>query len=460
MALYVATGYVSPGYVSAGVRVDWDAKIIHVPRTHMLLVQTSPVEVRELDLDAFRLELKSLEAGEYGMAYLDTHSHNPPVTVGGVTLARVVEIINGYTITFEDGQYAVNLVGANSNIADVTNVNQVSVRSANSAGLTYSKEIEDQSFFDSRIFIDPVGGLSGTQFPRGTPGDPTNSYVDGVGIVTNRSLEPRFWLRNHLVVDATEDLDGQDWLGWAPSISKLTLDYTSAAAPHVGPGTNKTVLAHVSVTGSGNGPFQLNDGVLEDFAGFEGSVVNTGLLGTIAIPSQASDDLFSFIDCYSLVPGTGTPTFDMNNATGVEAQFRRYAGGITITNSVSGTNVTSIDLASGHVKLDSTVTAGLFVIRGTGHVTDNSTGTTVVNTTGLSPVWTEAEKDATILSLTSIADTIALLQKYQENRQVIDKIANTLTIYDDDDVTPILVFSLLDSLGSPSTDEVAERVPQ
>jgi len=49
-------------------------------------------------------------------------------------LARVVEIINGYTITFENTAYAVNIVGGNSNISDVVNLNLVSVRSANSAG--------------------------------------------------------------------------------------------------------------------------------------------------------------------------------------------------------------------------------------------------------------------------------------------------------------------------------------
>jgi hypothetical protein len=60
------------------------------------------------------------------------------VDVGGVVLARVVEIINGYTVTFEDGMYRVTLVGANSNISDVTNLNQVSIASTNSAGLIVS----------------------------------------------------------------------------------------------------------------------------------------------------------------------------------------------------------------------------------------------------------------------------------------------------------------------------------
>jgi hypothetical protein len=116
------------------VSVDWPTKIISVPKADMTLIQSSP-EIRELDLDVFRLTLKDLEDDETGMPFIRTHNHNPPVTVGGVTLARVVEIINGYTITFQDDQYAVNLVNANNNVADVTNVNQVSIRSANSAGM-------------------------------------------------------------------------------------------------------------------------------------------------------------------------------------------------------------------------------------------------------------------------------------------------------------------------------------
>ena len=118
------------------ISVNWGTKVISVPRADMAIVQSVPIEIRELDINSFRLELKNLEDDpNQGITYPDTHRHAEPVTVGGTALARVVSIINDYTVTFEDGQYAVNLVGANSNIADVTNVNQVSVRSSNSAGL-------------------------------------------------------------------------------------------------------------------------------------------------------------------------------------------------------------------------------------------------------------------------------------------------------------------------------------
>lgn len=118
------------------VSVDWATKIISIPRADMPITQTNPIEIRTLDVDAFRLELKDLEDSEPGMPHLDTHRHNTEVTVGGVTLARVVEIINGYTVTFENGAYSVNLQGANNNIGDALNLNTVQVRSANSAGLT------------------------------------------------------------------------------------------------------------------------------------------------------------------------------------------------------------------------------------------------------------------------------------------------------------------------------------
>lgn len=117
------------------ITIDWATKVINVPKADMTLVQSSPFEVRGLDINTFRLSLKALEAGEYGMVNLKTHNHTAPVSLGGITLARVVEIVNGYTITFENLSYAVNITGGNSNISDVTNLNSVSVRSANSVGL-------------------------------------------------------------------------------------------------------------------------------------------------------------------------------------------------------------------------------------------------------------------------------------------------------------------------------------
>lgn len=154
------------------ITINWPTKVINVPRADMTLVQSSPIEVRELNIDSFRLRLKDLEDDVEGIPFIRTHNHNTTVVVGGITLARVVEIINGYTVTFEDGAYAVNLVGANSNIADVLNLNTVSVRSANSAGLIQQSELEALKYqveslrgshqgFGRSFYYDPINGDDG-----------------------------------------------------------------------------------------------------------------------------------------------------------------------------------------------------------------------------------------------------------------------------------------------------------
>ena len=118
------------------ISVNWANKVINIPQSYLTHITGT---LYELDTNQFRLDLKALEDDVEGMPYVDTHRHNTEVTVAGVTYARVIEIINGYSITFEDGQYTVRLSGSNNNFFDVENgilnQNQVQVISTNSAGL-------------------------------------------------------------------------------------------------------------------------------------------------------------------------------------------------------------------------------------------------------------------------------------------------------------------------------------
>lgn len=61
---------------------------------------------------------------------------------------------------------------------------------------------------------------------------------------------------------------------------------------------------------------------------------------------------------------------------------------------------------------------------------------------------------------TEMLTILAELRKANFNRSKIDPVAKTLTIYDDDAVTPIVIFDLLDTNQQSSTDEVAEKVPR
>jgi hypothetical protein len=82
-----------------------------------------------------------------------------------------------------------------------------------------------------------------------------------------------------------------------------------------------------------------------------------------------------------------------------------------------------------------------------------------VGTTGLVLNQIKANTTSIVLTVGAIHSIVTTLLKYERNRTRIDKIARTLTIYDDDCVTPLTVFDLKDSSGSPSVLEVCERVP-
>ena len=160
------------------ITVNWPTKVINVPKADMTLVQSTPFEIRELNINTFRLTLKNLEDDEQGQPWPTTHNHNTAVTVGGVTLARVVEIINGYTVTFEDGSYAVNLIGANSNVGDVVNLNTVSVRAANSAGLTEPDMAA--VVWDALVANHLTAGTTGKALSdAGSAGNPWSSPITG-----------------------------------------------------------------------------------------------------------------------------------------------------------------------------------------------------------------------------------------------------------------------------------------
>lgn len=152
------------------VDVDWTGAEanpyrIFIPRADMTLTQASP-EIRELDLDALRLELRDLEASTAGMPWPKTHIHNTQTNLAGVTYARQVNIISPYSVEFEDGVYRVVAVGANHNISDVLVVNSVSLVTNNSAGLIVAGGSGAADIWDALLSSHQTAGSAGWVLQR------------------------------------------------------------------------------------------------------------------------------------------------------------------------------------------------------------------------------------------------------------------------------------------------------
>lgn len=71
----------------------------------------------------------------------------------------------------------------------------------------------------------------------------------------------------------------------------------------------------------------------------------------------------------------------------------------------------------------------------------------------------KADTTQLFLDIAAIDDLVTLLLKFDTNRTKIDETAKTLTVYDDDCLTVLRVFQLLDQGGAPSTTSVCERKP-
>jgi hypothetical protein len=119
--------------------IDPATKVISVPQADLTFVSGA---LYTLDSDQFRRDVMALLASENYIWMDDAFSHNTEVTVAGVTYARFIEFINGYSITFENtgAAYSVRIEGSNNNIFDVENgilnpTPLVTVISTNSAGL-------------------------------------------------------------------------------------------------------------------------------------------------------------------------------------------------------------------------------------------------------------------------------------------------------------------------------------
>lgn len=351
------------------ISIDWPTKVINVPKADTTLVQASPTEIRELDLNVFRIALRELEDDVEGIVELQTHLHNTEVLLGGITYARVINIINGYTVTFEDGQYAVNLVGANSNVGDVVNVNQVSVRSQNSAGLISSPDIEYSSF-NGGVTIDVTSEYVGTLFPNGTERQPVNNLADAKLIAEFRGLT-RLYIIGDITFGSTEVIDDYIVVGQNGVKSTITLQ--------AGLSTEGCEFKEATINGTLDGNTYVRNCIVEDLTYVEGQILDSVLKGTITLAGNRTTNI---INCSDGIAGDGKPIIDMGG-TGQPLTVSGYYGEIMLANK-TGSDKVSIDLGAGAVEIDETVVdsgSGVddIFIRGNGTIENRGTASVNVD---------------------------------------------------------------------------------
>ena len=330
-------------------------------------VDASPNYVYSINLTDLHQTLRDFEDSEEGIVKPDIHEWTDPKTVGGVTLAPVIEITDFYRVEFEDGQYAVILDGANQNIADRIVANQVSIRSKNSAGLQNLDALL-ASAYAGKIHVHTVKGQAGQSIPLGTRDTPVNNFEDAHAIADQLGIKT-FVVMNSTTLTTGVYTDGYTFLGDNPVNTILTL----VSEPNV----VNCEFQNLTVTGIFDGNNVIRECNVNNISYANGFIFRCSITGTISI----GNGQLTMLDCYSGTAG-GDPGqvvyLDMgglNNSLAV----RNFSGGFHVMNYAGGTGAVSIDMASGRVILDSDVTGGSIFIRGVADVYDNSTGTAVIN---------------------------------------------------------------------------------
>lgn len=344
-------------------------KEISYPKADLTLISGT---LYELDTDAFRLEMKGVEAGEEGMAFTDMHTRNAPVTVAGIEYAQTLEMINGYSLEFEDGAYSVRLIGSNNNLFDIEAgilvQNQVQVIPTNSAGLIdINKEDIEYAAYNEGVTLDEMNGGSGTTHPWGTSRQPVDNTTDLKSIATARGLYILYAVGDATI--AGNDFDGFDIKG---RLSEITFSgvinariYDCKLLGTIGKScwARESLIGALTVSTVGWGAFH---------------AWKTAFLGPIVL-----DNIFCVLqDCVAAKSGDETVTIDLNDSTST-IHAHKWSGNMLIKNGTVAGKHHDIHMLGGHLTIDSSTTEGTFHLMGSGIYTNNGGSNVTVHIDGL-----------------------------------------------------------------------------
>tara|TARA_R110000796_G_scaffold219934_1_gene335991 strand:+ start:7008 stop:10589 length:3582 start_codon:yes stop_codon:yes gene_type:complete len=348
-----------------GVTINWETRVISVAKDY--LTPTANPTIFNLDTNTFRLDLKGLEDDEDGIAYPDTHQHNTEVPLGGIIYARVIEIINGYTITFENDFYAVNLFGSNNNIGDVVNLNFVSIRTNNSAGLIVDPSISESLDYGEHVIYNEVSGTTGDSWPVGTYASPVNNNADLQSLLTTYGRAEVLCLSDITLTQNFSD---------TAFISKTGDEVFNPS----GFTANNCSLDKMVVEGDFNhSKIFATECSFNNIDNVGGTIFSSILFGDIILTPQYQLVLNK---CSSTKPGTTPVIIDM--VIGQETIFgtRGHSGPLSIIDCDTTASTATIIFESGDIILNNTCSDGLIVLGGIASILDNSTTGCTVDITG------------------------------------------------------------------------------
>jgi hypothetical protein len=282
---------------------------------------------------------------------------------------------------------AVDAVGSGVDAIHPTAFTQI-IRTSGSSATLQELEAIQYSSFAGGVSIDITSSLAGTDFPAGTQEFPVNNVSDAMVIASTRGFDTLF-ITGPVTLTTGHDVSNLVVCGTNVALSSVTV--------LVGATTVGTTFRDLTLTGVLDGDSLVTGCHIGNLDYVEGLIDDCLLLGTITLAGTSAT---TFLDCSDGIAGVGIPTIDMGGS-GRNLVIRGYEGGLKRTN-LTGAQEASINITPGRLVIDSTVTAGSFLVKGVGLVQDNSGPGATVDINGVvSPglvsdaTWDEAAVDHT-----------------------------------------------------------------
>ena len=348
--------------IRSDLTVNWEAS----PRIITIAAPSTEITIQDL-LDTCR-DLESQPSAMDDDHLIDGSGKE---FLGGTTYVGLTVTLNNTVLAFEarGGPAWILCVIAGGNLVSVDeNGNNIDPRTptayttvdrtASSSATLQEQEALQYSSFQNAVWIDINGSNTGTDYPVGTREYPVNNITDAVAIANGRGFDT-LEILSDMVIDSGTDIIGFTLKGKHECATSI---YIADAVS-----CENIAIQYVTVSGILDGRTHISECEIGNLDYVNGHIHASSLVGIISLDGNTDAQIIS---CFSGIAGTGTPTIDLGGG-GQSMGVRNYNGGLRLTNKTGDDNV-SIDLNSGHIILDSTVVSGTIVVRGVGHITDNS----------------------------------------------------------------------------------------
>lgn len=362
--------------------IDWPTGVITIPKSDSTLLQATPVERRSLDLTQLILDIRALESGDAGRPFPIVARYTSSSTLAGTEFASQLQINSEYySVTFENGSYQLVLDGANSNITDVLNLNNVQVIPQNSAGLVSLTEIKNAlKAVNDTVYYNLATGTAGTAAGIGQPDRPSNNLED-VLTIASRDSKTRINIATSLTVDEA-----------IPGYTVVTQG-TNNQLVLTGMNVSGMSAQDLIVTGAQSGVTRYFTCTIGGLTGFFGVMRSCGLVQspiaqnspTLTIAANPAQDP-RLIDCFESDPSGLYPIINVAAGTATRLALQGYRGRVGIQGLNHANKRVEINLAGGQVFLDSSCTTGTVVLDGYGgSIVMNGATCTVESSNFISP---------------------------------------------------------------------------